>query len=131
MRGEFSLVGLPLELRKGGRPKYVIIRAPDNTVHRPMTTAELMLLQGIPVWHRPGDPAELGIGEDGGTWVQLHGNNALVRKHVGNAVPVPTAQAIGEVSLALLDAAGEQVFSLSSGGVWVAPELDHEAEVKP
>jgi site-specific DNA-cytosine methylase len=121
VRGDFSLVGSPLELRKGGRPKYVIIRAPDNTVHRPMTTAELMLLQGIPVWHRPGDPAELGIGEDGGTWVQLHGNNALVRKHVGNAVPVPTAQAIGEVSLALLDAAGEQVFSLSSGGVWVAP----------
>jgi len=91
-----------------------------------MTTAELMLIQGIPVWHRPGDPLELGIGEVGGSWVQLHGNNALVREHVGNAVPVPTAQAIGEVSLALLDAAGEQVFSLSSGGVWVLPAVGGE-----
>ncbi len=126
VRGEFALVGSPLELRKGGRPKYVIIRAPDNTVHRPLTTAELMLLQGFPVWHRPGDPAEIGIGEGGGCWVQMAGNNALVREHVGNAVPVPTAQAIGEVSLGLLDAAGEQVFSLSSGGVWVLPAAGGE-----
>jgi site-specific DNA-cytosine methylase len=99
VRGDFSLVGSPLELRKGGRPKYVIIRAPDNTVHRPMTTAELMLLQGIPVWHRPGDPAELSIGEDGGTWVQLHGNNALVRKHI--------ASISGEVATSMKAAASE------------------------
>jgi site-specific DNA-cytosine methylase len=119
--GDFALVGPRLELKKGGRPTHVVIRAPDNTIHRPMTTAELMLLQGFPVWHRPGDPAELELGEDGGVWVRLHGNNAQVREHVGNAVPVPTAQAIGDVALELLDASGEQVFRLSTGGVWVAP----------
>lgn len=122
VRGDFWLVGPKLELKKGGRPKHVIIRAPDNTIHRPMTTAELMLLQGFPVWHRPGDPTELAIGEDGGSWVRLNGNNAQVREHVGNAVPVPTAQAIGEASLELLDAGGEQVFRLSLGGVWVQPD---------
>ncbi len=119
--GVFWLVGPELSLKKGGRPKHVIIRAPDNTIHRPMTTAELMMLQGFPIWHRPGDPAEMEIGQDGGVFVQLHGNNAQVREHVGNAVPVRTAQAIGEVSLELLDAGGEQLFRLSVGGVWVQP----------
>jgi site-specific DNA-cytosine methylase len=121
VRGDFVLVGPEMSFDKAGRPKHVIILAPDNTIHRPMTTAELMLLQGFPVWHRPGDPTELAIGEDGGQWVQLHGNNAQVREHVGNAVPVPTAQAIGAVSLELLDSGGELVFQLSAGGVWVQP----------
>jgi site-specific DNA-cytosine methylase len=91
-------------------------------VHRPMTTAELMLLQGIPVWHRPGDPTELALDDPTGQWVQLGGSDALVREHVGNAVPVPTAQAIGEVMLEVLDAGASEVFRLSSGGIWVQPE---------
>lgn len=115
----FWLVGPELKIAKGGRPTHVVIRAPDGTVHRPMTTAELMLLQGGPVWHRPGDPTELEIGEDGGQWVQMAGPDALVREHVGNAVPVSTAKAIGVVILELLDLGASESFSLSSAGIWV------------
>lgn len=123
VRGDFCLVGPEVEITKGARGRYLIIRAPDGTVHRPMTTAELMMLQGIPVWHRPGDSTELELGDPSGQWVQLGGSDALVREHVGNAVPVPTAQAIGEVMLELLDLGAIEVFSLSSGGIWVEPHV--------
>lgn len=118
-RGDFWLVGPPVKIAKGARGSYLIIRAPDGTVHRPMTTAELMLLQGIPVWHRPGDPTPLELGDPSGQWVQLGGSDALVREHVGNAVPVDTALAFGESMLELLDLGAEETFSLSSGGIWV------------
>lgn len=118
-RGDFWLVGPPVKIAKGARGSYLIIRAPDGTVHRPMTTAELMLLQGIPVWHRPGDPTELDLDDPSGQWVQLGGSDALVREHVGNAVPVQTAQAFGESMLELLDLGTQETFSLSSGGIWV------------
>jgi site-specific DNA-cytosine methylase len=122
VRGDFRLVGPEVAITKGGRGCYLIIRSFDGTVHRPMTTAELMLLQGVPVWHRPGDPTELALDDPTGQWVQLGGSDALVREHVGNAVPVPTAQAIGEVMLEVLDAGASEVFRLSSGGIWVQPE---------
>jgi site-specific DNA-cytosine methylase len=122
VRGDFWLVGPDVRITKGGSGCYLIIRSFDGTVHRPMTTAELMLLQGIPVWHRPGDPTELALDDPTGQWVQLGGSDALVREHVGNAVPVPTAQAIGEVMLEVLDAGASEVFRLSSGGIWVQPE---------
>lgn len=121
VRGDFWLVGPDVRITKGGRGCYLIIRSFDGTVHRPMTTAELMLLQGLPVWHRHGDPVELALDNADGKWVQLSGSDALVREHVGNAVPVPTAQAIGERMLELLDAGANEVFSLSMGGVWVQP----------
>lgn len=126
-RGDFWLVGPEVKIAKGARGTYLIIRAPDGTVHRPMTTAELMLLQGIPVWHRPGDPTELELGDPTGQWVQLGGADALVREHVGNAVPVPTAQAIGEVMLDLLDQGATEVYQLSSGGVWVREGMEAAA----
>jgi site-specific DNA-cytosine methylase len=119
--GDFWLVGPDLKLAKGGQPTHVIIRAPDGTVHRPMATSELILLQGGPVWHIPGDPAEIGLDDERGQWVELHGNDQQVREHVGNAVPVPTAQAIGTVILELLDAGAESTYQLSPGGVWVLP----------
>ncbi|HVI04143.1 MAG TPA: DNA cytosine methyltransferase [Enhygromyxa sp.] len=117
--GDFWLVGPEVKITKGARGTYLIILAPDGTVHRPMTTAELMLLQNIPVWHRPGDPTELEIGDPSGQWVQLHGPDSLVREHVGNAVPIATAKAIGTVMLELLDLGASEVFSLSSAGIWV------------
>lgn len=122
IRGEFRLVGPEVAFAKGGRGRHLIIRSFDGTVHRPMTTAELMLLQGIPVWHRPGDPLELALDDPSGQFVQLGGSDALVREHVGNAVPVPTAQAIGEAMLEVLDAGANEIFQLSSGGIWVQPE---------
>src|SRR5690349_4397687 len=38
--------------------------------------------------------------------------------------PVPTAQAIGEVMLELLDQGVSEVYQLSSGGVWVREGLE-------
>lgn len=119
VRGDFWLVGPPVKITKGARGGYMIVRAPDNTVHRPMTTAELILLQGGPVWHRPGDPTELEIGDPSGQWVQMSGPDSLVREHVGNAVPPATAQAFGAVILELLDLGASEVFTLSSAGIWV------------
>lgn len=119
VNGEFWLVGPEVEIVEGARGTHMIIRAPDGTVHRPMTTAELMMLMNIPVWHRPGDPTELEIGDPSGQWVQLQGSDKLVREHVGNAVPVETAKRIGVVMLELLDLGATESFSLSSGGIWV------------
>lgn len=122
--GEFWLFGPPIELTSKGKPCHLIIRAPDGTVHRPLTTLELWRLQGGPVWHRPGEPEELEIGAEGGKWVELTGkSDSAHRKRIGNAVPVHTARAIGEVMLEVLDAGATEVFRLSSGGIWVAPEL--------
>jgi len=121
--GEFWLVGPRAKFAKGGRPTHMVIRAPDGTVHRPMTTAELMRLQGCPIWHIPGDPTEIQLWDPRGQFVQLEGPDSLVREHVGNAVPVQAAQAIGGVILGLLDLGAEESFTLSSAGVWVQ---DHD-----
>jgi site-specific DNA-cytosine methylase len=117
--GEFWLLGPRTKFAKGGRPTHMVIRAPDGTVHRPMTTAELMRLQGCPIWHIPGDPTEIPLWDPRGQFVQLEGSDSLVREHVGNAVPVQAAQAIGGVILGLLDLGAEESFTLSSAGVWV------------
>lgn len=124
VNGDFELVGPPIAIRSKGRACWLVIVAPDGTFHRPMTTLELAMLMGAPVWHRPGDPTELAIGEEGGQWLDLHGNDAQVRKHVGNGVPIPTATAMGNTMLEVLDAGTNEIFRLSSGGVWVAPESE-------
>lgn len=118
--GAFELLGDPLDVAKKGSPTHVIIVAPDGTVHRPLTTLELAMLQGLPVWHRPGDPRELEVGGPGGQWLQLTGSSqARWRERIGNAVPPPTAQAIAVEVLEILDAGAEEVFRLSAGGIWV------------
>lgn len=133
--GDFQLEGPTVKIeRSGGKgskgPCHMVIEAPDGTFHRPLTTLELAVLQGFPAWHRPGDPTELELGEDGGQWLDLAGNkDASHRERVGNAVPVSAAKAIGEQALAVLDAGATEVFRLSVGGVWVAPELGSSIEV--
>jgi site-specific DNA-cytosine methylase len=120
VNGEFWLVGPSVELASKGKPTHLIIRAPDGTVHRPLTTLELALLQGLPAWHRPGDPEELVLGAGGGQWLVLAGKkDSGWRKRIGNAVPVHTAQAIGAVMLEVLDAGATEIFRLSCGGIWV------------
>ena len=93
-------------------PPFVpVIVAADGTWHRPLTTLELAALQGLPLIHR-GAPLQLaGAGHT--RW----------REAVGNAIPPPAAQAVGEQLLLALLVAKLGAFALSSNEIWVAPPL--------
>lgn len=114
----FVLEGPPLSLASS-RPTWLVIEAPDGTYHRPLTTLELAVLQGLPAWHRAGDPRELELGAEGGGWLELAGSQAEQRERIGNAIPPATAEAIAREALEVLDAGATQRFRLSSGGLWV------------
>ncbi len=99
------------------RPKRVavpvVILAADGTWHRPLTTLELAVLQGLPSVVR-GEPLRLA-GNSVDRW----------RERIGNCVPALTAQAIAEQMLITLLSADVGGFALSSaGGVWVEPNLE-------
>jgi site-specific DNA-cytosine methylase len=85
-----------------------LIVAADGTWHRPFTTLELAALQGFPVV------------VDGKPLV-LSGTVSQQREHIGNAVPVATAEAIAEQMLVTLLQADLGSFKLSAGQVWVEP----------
>ena len=91
-------------------PPPVII-AEDGTWHRPLTTLELLVLQGF-------DPRR----SDGSYLVLPGRSDARWREHIGNAVPPPTARAIAEQILItlLMDDAGT-TFRLSTAAPWVSP----------
>lgn len=89
-------------------PAAPVILADDGTWHRPLTTLELAVLQGLPAVHK-GAPLKLA-GTSSSDW----------RKRIGNAVPVQAAEAIAEQMLLTLLSSDLGAFSLSSaGGVWV------------
>lgn len=130
-RARFVLEGPPIAegIEAKGRPTHVIIQAPDGTIHRPLTALELGVLQGLPAWHRAGDPTEIAIGAEGGQWLDLAGgSDAAKRERIGNMVPAPTAQAIGEEVLEVLDAGAREVWQLSSSGIWVERAAEVHAE---
>lgn len=78
----------------------------DGTRHRPMTTLDMVALQGFP----PEDILGLRLG----------GSDALIREHVGNGVPVASAQGIASTMLGtLLLARLGHAFALSSAPIWV------------
>lgn len=88
-----------------------VILAADGTWHRPVTTLELAVLQGLPsIWK--GAPLKFA-GDSSSAW----------RERVGNAVPPPAAKAIGERMLVTLLQADLEAFVLDgSSAVWVEPE---------
>jgi len=90
------------------------IVAPDGTVHRPLTTFENAMLQGFPHYLPDGRP------------FQLEGcSDAKAREYIGNAVPPPAAQAMGnEILLAAAQAEIGESFELTWNDVWVAPIID-------
>jgi site-specific DNA-cytosine methylase len=91
-------------------PWIPVIIAADGTWHRPLTTYELLALQGLPLHDREGKPVVLA-GSGHTRW----------REAVGNAVPPPAAQAIAEVILSalLLTELGQ---ARSNGEpIWVRP----------
>ena len=85
-----------------------IIRALDNTWHRPFTTLELAALQGLM------DPEE---------HLELEGlSDSAWRERIGNAVPPPAAQAIaGVMGQTLLLAWAGETFVLNAMPIWVRP----------
>lgn len=84
-----------------------VILSEDGTWHRPLTTLELAALQGLPVRRLMGQPL---AGSAHGRW----------RERIGNAVPPPTARAIGSSVLkALLATSAGDTFTLGSGSIWV------------
>lgn len=78
----------------------------DGTRHRPMTTLDLVVLQGF--------TAEDALG------LRLGGSDSVIREHVGNGVPVATSASIGSTFLTtlLLQRLG-QTFVLSAAPIWV------------
>jgi site-specific DNA-cytosine methylase len=105
---------IPADWRKPPGDPVPIIVALDGTWHRPMTTLELALLQGLPAT-LDGEPLVLTAKSD-----------ALRREHIGNAVPVGTAEAIArQMLLTLANAdAGTFVLSGDGGGVWVDRQVE-------
>ena len=87
------------------------IESLDGTWHRPYTTLELAALQGFPV-----------LDEDGGGLLLFGKNDERWRERIGNAVPPPTATAIGNVMLdVLLRAELQAQTELPINPVWVKP----------
>lgn len=89
-------------------PWPLVLPTEDGTWHRPLTTLELAALQGLPT-------------EIDGAPLQLAGNSSTEhRRRIGNAVPVPTAEAIARQMLLTLANSAATGFSLSGDGdVWV------------
>ncbi|KVP48449.1 DNA methyltransferase [Burkholderia ubonensis] len=107
-----------------------VIRALDNTWHRPFTTLELAALQSLV------EPEQLQIDAEQDEWARqriaatgnafpfkLDGDSdSAWRERIGNAVPPDAAQAIAEVmGTTLLLAESGETFQLSSTPVWVRP----------
>jgi site-specific DNA-cytosine methylase len=105
--GRLVLYGPPRDFTSK-RPAYprMVIRSYDGTWHRPLTTAELARIQGFPVGF------------------EFCGSQAEQRKHVGNAVPPPTAKAIGLECMATLIASANGGFRLAGGLIWTQPEQE-------
>ena len=88
-----------------------LIIAPDGTWHRPLTTYENAMLQGFDTHLPDGRP------------FQLEGcSDAKAREYIGNAVPPPSAEAMGNViMIAMATAEAGITFEMSWDPVWVAP----------
>lgn len=95
-------------LPSGNDKLVVVIRALDDTWHRPFTTLELAALQSL---IDPEEHIELD-GLSDGAW----------RERIGNAVPPAAAEAIaGVMGTTLLLAWAGETFVLSAMPIWVRP----------
>jgi site-specific DNA-cytosine methylase len=99
-----------------GDPVPIII-ALDGTWHRPMTTLELAVLQGLPATFSTASRSHCSPRSP---------KRTCAAKHIGNAVPVGTAEAIArQMLLTLANAdAGTFVLSAEGGDVWVDRERE-------
>ncbi len=84
-----------------------LIIAEDGTWHRPLTTYELALLQGLPTHMADGRPFQLA-GKSQSRW----------RERIGNAVPPPAAEAVAELMLTTLAASEAKTWLMA---LWATP----------
>lgn len=105
----FRWVGAGKKRRKVAVP--LVLVSEDGTWHRPLTTLELAVLQGLP-WQHKGKALDFG------------GGSTSQRTLIGNMIPTPVGQAIGDEILKAGIAADAGAFFLTNGssGVWVRPE---------
>jgi site-specific DNA-cytosine methylase len=106
--GRWSVADPRLEMPAANQKLICLIRALDNTWHRPFTTLELAALQSLV------DPENL---------FDLDGDSdSAKRERIGNAVPPSAAEAIANVmaETLLLSWSGER-FQLSAQPIWVQP----------
>lgn len=97
-----------------------IIMALDGTWHRPITTFEMAMLQGLPQILN-GKPLELPGNSD-----------ARWREWIGNMVPVPAATAMGNALLATMmpNYAGDWHWDIDGNDVWVREHRKENYDVK-
>lgn len=102
---------------EGERGVFVII-AEDGTWHRPLTTLELLVLQGFPLQLHDGTP-----------FVMAGNSDARWRERIGNAVPPAAASAIAETILLSMLAQEKGDWLMSSEDIWVVPISEEEVYV--
>ena len=118
--GEHVLYGPELDFTSN-RPAQVVILAPDGTWHRAMTDRELACLQGFPVDCQLEGPSSTRPASKPSA---KHPNRPVRpavpgrREHIGNAIPPPTAYAIGTMIAECLRSSRVASF-LRGGDVWV------------
>jgi site-specific DNA-cytosine methylase len=118
--GEHVLYGPELDL-KSHKPVVVIILAPDGTWHRPMTDRELAVLQGFPVDAYFEGPSSTRAAQKPTAEHPDRPHRPAVpgrREHIGNAIPPPTAYAIGMMIAECLRSPRRATF-LRGPDVWV------------
>lgn len=97
---------------EAGESGVWVIVAEDGTWHRPLTTYELAMLQGLP--ERMPDGSRLVLaGSSHGSW----------RERIGNMVPPPAAEAVAVTMLETLlvsDVARDTVTVMFGAAIWVA-----------
>ncbi|KZE78224.1 DNA methyltransferase [Paenibacillus elgii] len=89
---------------------YII--AEDGTIHRPLTTFELAMIQSFPQRLPDGTPFEI-----------VGCRDSKAREYIGNAVPPEAAKAIGEVMLVSLMASSIGYYDVSDTDIWVMPDI--------
>lgn len=118
--GEHVLYGPELDF-KSHRPAPIVIVAPDGTWHRPMTDRELAALQGFPLDCYFDGPSSTRPAQKPGPKHPDRPYRAAVpgrREWIGNAIPPPTAYAIGLMIAECLRSTKRATF-LRGGDVWV------------
>lgn len=113
--GSLVLYGPELDLISTRPRRDIVIRAPDGTWHRAMTTRELACLQSFP-------DDFVFEGSDSSSKTQPG-----IREHIGNAVPPDAAEAIAVECMVALMSSADGGYHLSNGNIWVRPEMEWAA----
>lgn len=113
-----SAVADPRVPRDSENGKWIII-SEDGTWHRPLTTYELVALQGFP------------LVVDGKPLVLAGNSDARWREAIGNAVPPAAMKAAGTEILKAILVSSFGEWTLGSTEAWVAPRIGEEVAVSP